>query len=688
MKHALLLAILLSTFHLNAQDQVIDSAEVVLRVNSIRKILGREKDKLHDSIVADYYLQLADYAALNYDFRHAVQLCDSILTEQKGLSFKKRKSVEEQKANYLRESGKSDEGMKILLKILGEFEDKGMYAESAEINKRIGIIFLKSGDLMNAEYHLNESVEHARRSGDFETEGYALMSLGNRYKAEDRFEEAENHYNQSIAIAKEYNIKRLLAGNYNNYGSLLRKMDKLDQSMEYYKKAVAINRETGNDLWLSYNYNNLGNIYEARKNYSEALRHFFLSLEIKEKLDDERGMVQTYLNVASVYEKLGNFEKAYEYQKKHKTLNDKLAEQDKISQTRRLAAEFQSEKREAKILQLNMQDELNKQVLKSQEEKISYQNFIAWVLGIGIFLVLIIALLLWRTTVSRKRINEQLRQKNVQIDKQHNEIISSINYARRIQNSILPGSNKLKGLLNQYAILFRPKDIISGDFYVCDQSGSKTIFGVVDCTGHGVPGAMVSIVASTHINKALHGYGLHDPAEILTKLNEEIPDALSAQDASVNDGMDMGLCELDPGKMTLRFAGARHDCWILNSTNAITHRRLDGLNHNLFEENEYTLLELNGDRSGIGKSTAKVEFHTQEVELMRGDTIILTSDGYKDQFGGPRNKKFKLTKMRSLILSLAHLSPDQIVNALDSSLQDWMGTEEQVDDICVFVVRI
>lgn len=688
MKHALLVAILLSTFHLSAQDQSIDSAEVVLRVNSIRQILGREKGKLHDSIVADYYLQLADYAAMNYDFRHAVRICDSVLNEQSDLSFKKRKSIEEQKANYLRESGKSDEGMKILLKILGEFEDKGMYQESAEINKRIGIIFLKSSDLMNAEYHLMESIDHARKCGDVETEGYSNMSLGNRYKAENRFEEAQRHYNRSISIAKEYNIKRLLAGNYNNYGSLLRKMDKLDQSMEYYKKAVAINKEIGNDKWLSYNYNNLGNVYEARKNYSEALRYLTLSMEIKKKLKDDRGMVQTFRNISGVYEKLGNYQKAYEFQKKYVTLSDSLTEQDKISQTRRLAAEFQSEKREAKIVQLNMQDELNQQVLRSQEERISHQNFLAWVLAIGIFLVLIIALMLWRTTLSRKRINEELREKNAQIDSQHNEIISSINYARRIQNSILPGSSKLKELLNQYAILFRPKDIISGDFYVCDQSGMKTIFGVVDCTGHGVPGAMVSIVASTHINKALHGYGLHDPAEILTKLNEEIPNALSAQDASVNDGMDMGLCELDRGKMTLRFAGAKHDCWILNSTNAITHRNLDGLNHGLFEENEYTLLELNGDRRGIGKSTEKVQFNAQEVELMRGDTIILTSDGYKDQFGGPKNKKFKLTEMRRLILSLAHLSPDQIVNALDSTIQDWMGDEEQIDDICVFVVRV
>ncbi|MCR9172777.1 MAG: SpoIIE family protein phosphatase [bacterium] len=690
MKRCLLLTLFLflaaSSFSQSSAE--LDSAEIALRKKSITDILARERGKMHDSVAADYYIQLAEYASDEYDYKLAISYCDSALVNEKQLSFETRIDLIETKATYLRSSGKTGEGIKLLLGVLKELEAKKRYDLSAGLNRRIGTIYLKMDDLATAEYHLNASIRHAQIAKDLETEGFARMSLGNRYKKEKLFNKAEEQYNLSISIGKELGNKRMLAGNYNNFGSLLRLQKKNAESRKYYLKAVEMNKASGNDKWLSYNYNNLGNLSNDEKKYQEALSFFLQSIEIKDRIGDVRGKVYTLSNIASAYESLGNYKEAYSYQKEYSVLLDSVARMDNIADNKKLAAQFQAEKREDRIRQLALQDKYNQNKIDNQKEQLSYQNTIAWILSIGIILVFIIAILLWRTTVNRKRINAELMEKNAQIDRQHREILDSINYASRIQNSILPGNEQRTALLPDHAILFKPKDIISGDFYICDKSEDQVFFGTVDCTGHGVPGAMVSLVASSHINKTIHEYELTDPGEILTRLNAEIPNALNGSDESINDGMDMAICALNRGTMRLTFAGAYQNCWILSSKDSLEKRMSKDLRAELYHESDYGILELKGERRGIGRSTISGPFISQSFELAKGDVILLSSDGYQDQFGGPRNKKFMVKELRNLVLSQAGSSPIQIVNTLDTTLREWMDKTDQVDDVCVFVVRV
>lgn len=686
----LLLLVLIVFFSQNifCQADNPELSKVASRKNAIQHILKSEKTKLADSVVASYYLELAELDASEFDYGASVLYCDSILKGFPKLDFYKRMGIEEQKALYLRELGKTEQAMEIFLRILRAFEDRKDFRESADLNKRIGIIFLKMDDWKNAEYHLKESVDYARKVGDKEIEGYALMSLGNRFKGENKYKEAENYYKESIAIAKAQNIQRLLAGNYNNYGSLMRMMNKYGRALEFFKLAVEINKATGNEQWLSYNYNNLGTLNQDQGNYSEALRYFSLSINLKEKLGDLRGKVQTLLNVAQVYEKLKNYQEACKFHRLYNELNDSVSKLDHSEQNKRLAAEFQSDKREAEIGKLSMQAKLNDQAIKSRDERISYQNFVAWILSIGVLIILVIAMLLWRTTISRKRINKQLIVKNAQIDLQHNEIIDSINYAKRIQNSILPVTEDMRAFLGDFALIYQPKDIVSGDFYVCEQAHGFTYFGTVDCTGHGVPGAMVSLVASSHLNRMLREFKLSEPGKILTQLNAEIPSALAKEDQSINDGMDMALCAMDQNRTQLHFAGAHQNCWIVNSKESLERRIHPNLHFDLHGSDARSILELKGDRQGIGKSSESTEFITQHFALEVGDIILLSSDGYRDQFGGPNNKKFKVSEMRRLLLESGAKNPEEIKSLLQSALHQWQGSEEQVDDICVLVVKI
>lgn len=689
---SLLLLLLFIVFNSNGQvndrlESILknDSIEIPAKISQIQQLIKAEKGLVNDTVMVEYYLKLSGLARKDQDFVSAIDYCDTLLDNYKKLGFDRTIKIEEFRARVYKASGQTDLAVAAYLSILSDYEDKGNFEESSRVNNTIGIIFLKMGEYESAEYHLLESVHHARKAGNKSIEASSLMSLGNRNKNEGRFEEAESYYKESIALCEKEGFKRLLAGNYNNIGSLFRMQGNKKKALYYFNLAVKMNLELGNERWLSYNYNNIGNLHNDQSQHKQALEYFFKSNEIKKRLNDPRGMYSTYLNIAATYDSIGNYEQAYNYYIRYSELKDSLEEVDKTLLNKKLAAEFQAEKREAQIIQLNMQGELDQKEIEARDERISYQNFLGWMMGFGIFLVIAIAVIIWRSALNRKKANIELVQKNEQIDAQHGEIIDSINYAKRIQNSILPSQEYLQQHLGNYGLLYKPKDIVSGDFYVCDATSNGLYFGAVDCTGHGVPGAMVSLVASAHLDKALHELNLVEPDAILNNLNEKIPSALNGGDSELNDGFDIALCRLDKTKSTLQFSGAHLNCWVLNSKDSITSRKSDGI---VYEYENCAILELKGQRRGIGMSMDNFNFSSNEIKLEKGDKILVSTDGYQDQFGGEKNKKFKVKEMRNLILKNGNSTPTDLVQKLDIALTQWQGDFDQVDDICIMIVEV
>ena len=665
-----------------------DSVEIPAKIAEIQQLIKLEKGKVNDTVIVEYYLKLSSLARKDQDFVSSIDYCDTLLENYKKLDFERLKKIEEFRARVYKASGQTDLAVAAYLSILSDYEDHGDFEESARINNKIGIIFLRMNELESAEYHLLESVQHAIKAGNKSTQASSLMSLGNRYKNEDKFEEAEKFYQESIAICQKEGFKRLLAGNYNNYGSLYRMQGNQKKALYYFNLAVKMNRELGNDRWLSYNYNNIGNLHNDQSEHNQALKYFFKSSEIKERLNDPYGLYSTYLNIAATYDSIGNYKLAHEYYISYTELKDSLNEVDKTLLNKKLAAEFQAEKREAEIIQLNMQSELSQQEIAARDERISYQNFLGWMMGIGIFLVILIAIVIWKSALNRKKANVELVEKNKQIDAQHGEIIDSINYAKRIQNSILPTDQKLTTSLGSFGLLYKPKDIVSGDFYVCEETTHGLYFGTVDCTGHGVPGAMVSLVSSAHINKALHELHLSKTGDVLNALNQKIPSALNGGDSDLNDGFDIALCRLNKDKTSLQFSGAHLNCWVLNDKQSIASRNASTSTELIYESENHSILELKGQRRGIGKSVDDFTFTSSDFKLEKGDKILISTDGYQDQFGGDKNKKFKVKEMRNLILKNANLSPNELISTLDTALMQWQGDYDQVDDICIMIVEI
>jgi serine phosphatase RsbU (regulator of sigma subunit) len=262
-----------------------------------------------------------------------------------------------------------------------------------------------------------------------------------------------------------------------------------------------------------------------------------------------------------------------------------------------------------------------------------------------------------------------IRHQKEEVEEKNREILDSITYAKRIQSAILPPPRVVKGFLKNSFVLYLPKDIVAGDFYWMDGIDDCVYFAACDCTGHGVPGAMVSVVCNTALNRSLHEYELREPGKIFDKTRDLVIDNFSQSDDDVNDGMDASLCVLNIQNGILQWSGANNPLWIYRAATK-------------------EIEETKADKQPIGKSDDPKSFATREFQLNPGDIIYLFTDGYADQFGGEKGKKLTRARFRELLLSIASLDMEKQREALLKFHDEYRGNQEQIDDICVMGVRV
>ncbi len=266
--------------------------------------------------------------------------------------------------------------------------------------------------------------------------------------------------------------------------------------------------------------------------------------------------------------------------------------------------------------------------------------------------------------------NEIEKQKS-KIEEKNKDITDSIKYAYRIQNAILPPDYLVKRLIPDSFILYKPKDVVSGDFYFVSEFHDKIVFSAVDCTGHGVPGALMSVVGYNWLVQGVREPKINTPGKLLSFLDEGVNDTLrqTADESGVKDSMDLAVCTIDYKTNTIMYAGAYNPCYYIHNGE---------------------LIEIKADKLPIGVNVdGVVDIYTDHtIKLDKGDTIYIFSDGYADQFGGPKNKKFKYRQLKEKIMKIQHLPMNEQKDFLNKTLTDWQGNEEQIDDILVIGVRI
>lgn len=290
-----------------------------------------------------------------------------------------------------------------------------------------------------------------------------------------------------------------------------------------------------------------------------------------------------------------------------------------------------------------------------------------------------------------ERQNSSLTKANTDIAQRNKNITDSIKYAKRIQQAILPDDKFIKHYLPDSFIFYKPKDIVSGDFYwVHHTADNKFLIAAVDCTGHGVPGAFVSIVGNNNLMRVVNEFGLSKPGEVLDKLNILVEETLRQSDVTeVKDGMDITLCMIDFDKHEVSYAGANNPMYVVRK------KENSALQNNFGEQfvvaasnKQYHLYEVKGDKQPIGIYDSRKPFKTHTFKLQPGDSFYLFSDGYADQFGGPRGKKFLYKPLKELFLSMQGRTMEEQLYVLQTTIEDWQGNLEQIDDMCVVGFRV
>lgn len=577
--------------------------------------------------------------------------------------------------------------------------------------------------------------------------------LGSLTKGLEEYDLALEYYNLSDTYMEKVDtslMEVVLAqlSNDKNRGVIYRNRQDYEKAIYYLEKSLKKSILEQSKRWMAINYNSLALVYELRGDIEKAIDYFGRSLELKRELNHNLGVITTLTNLGNLYRQQGNFNKAMdflkeadslaigrtelvrkagvkrvfsllhsdlkEYEKAYKDLSiynelmDSAQYEEKAKLLRELDAKYKN--KAFQVEQDKLKAELEAADLREKNKTAQLKEQKNYIIFGGAFgsILLLLVLVVVRSNIRSKKANAKLNHKNHQITTKNKrieeqsgqlklknkEILDSISYAKRIQQAILPPLKLVRSFLNDSFVLYLPKDIVAGDFYWMEPLDNKIIFAAADCTGHGVPGAMVSVICNNGLNRSVREFGLTKPSEILDKTREIVIQEFEKSEDEVNDGMDVSLVSLhvtDNEQTKIEYAGANNPLWIIRKGKF--EESLISSNK-VYQDptNTYSLLEIKADKQPIGKYAVKNPYINRVLSLEKGDTVYLFSDGYVDQFGktskSKPDKKFKPNNFRDLLFSIQEETLPSQKNILFETFEEWKGGLEQVDDVCVIGVRL
>ncbi|MGZ4059169.1 MAG: tetratricopeptide repeat protein [Bacteroidia bacterium] len=535
------------------------------------------------------------------------------------------------------------------------------------------------------------------------------------------YAKAYEYYKKCEAIQLIIHSTGGLASTYNNLGLLFSEKKEPAKSLDYFEKALKYNEENKNERGIATACENIGLHYlEYDKDAVSALNHFHRSVGIWRKMKDINSVAITLDYIVSalmtenkykecldtanlslklatqagsifsikqaheklymIYEKLNDIPDAHTHYKQFIVFRDSLKNDDQLREITQMQMtyEFDKQREVEKLKQELKQNELS--------DKISKQKNIIFYFIIILLIVLISGVFVWRSYRINKAARKRIAFQNNLLEEQNKNIVDSIKYAKHIQEAILPPNEILKELLPENFIVYKPKDIVSGDFYWVKEKDEKIYIAVVDCTGHGVPGAFMSIVGRNGLTEALNN--LIDPtaAGILDFLNDYVNDTLNQtiEHSTIRDGMDIALCVIDKKNKSVQYAGANNPLWIIRSA------PISGEEEKTPYGNDKRGVEYKPDKQPIGNfiGDVSVPFSYKDIQFNKGDIFYLFTDGFADQFGGEKGKKFKYRQLYEKLLAIHQESMESQKCILDKIFDDWKGNLEQIDDVCIIGLRL
>jgi serine phosphatase RsbU (regulator of sigma subunit) len=558
------------------------------------------------------------------------------------------------------------------LKIFEELDDKNGIASTLNL---IGIIYNNWGEYKLGLVYFRNSLKIYKEISDKHQReiGFAYGNIATSYSYLQKNDTALMYYAKEIQIIEKYGNEMDLGNPYFNIGTIYDTGDQLDSALFYFYKSLVIYKKYGDKSGISANLNHIGSVYLEIGNTNLSIKYFNQSLGIAKESGYAAKIMDAASGLYKAYKIKGNSSKALEMHELYVTMHDSIKSDENrkavLSQEYRYAYEKKAATDSIRAVEAK---KITDAQITAQQAQLENEQLQRYALYGGVFMLLIFGGFIYnRFRVSQQQKQEieaqkqEVEKQKALVDRKNEEITDSIIYAKRIQGAILPPGRVVKEYLKDSFIIYKPKDVVAGDFYWMKKKDGFILFAAADCTGHGVPGAMVSVVCSNSLNRSVREYGLTEPGLILDIARNIVVREFEKSDKNVQDGMDIALCSIKDNK--LQYSGANIPLWI-------------------YRKGE--LMETKANKQPIGKFDNPRPFTTHNFELQEGDTLYLLSDGFVDQFGGERGKKFKVKALKDLLLSIQDMTMDEQKTFIDNVFEKWRGNLEQVDDVCFIGVRV
>lgn len=630
------------------------------QTDSLMNLLSKDiPDTTRVNVLNDLAKKFLDLPDSSYSFASIALELGKKIDYKKGLArtYSRMGEIYNAKGNY-------DLALKNLQESCKIYDELGNKKLMNVVMNSIGNTYLGNNDTAKALDAFRKCYQIGLETDDTYALALASFGIGNIFGTKGQVDSAMKYLNYALpAFGKQKNVYGE-GMTYTLIGQLLNSEKKYSESLQSLNKALDLFNGIDQMYGLGVVFQSLGKTYYDSGDTKNALKNYLEAFDIHLKRNAYDNLKETCRDISIVYKDIEDYKSSLVYHELYMIYKDSVFNEQSRKQLLEIETQYQTENKEKEIQLKNL-------ALAKSDADIKSRTIYLYIF-IGVSCVfLIMAYFVYREYKQKKIANIRiLKQKDI-IEAKNKNITDSIRYAQYIQGSILPDDDMTYSLLRESFVLYRPKDIVSGDFYWIVSSDAYVYAAVVDCTGHGVPGAFMSMVGYNALNNAVKHLKNPGTAEVLSFLQQEVHELFrhNYNSSTVRDGMDISLVRIDRKNMMLQFSGANNPvCYIRNKQ----------------------FVECKGDKIAISahNENKNVVFTQHEIELQKSDAIYLFSDGYIDQFGGPKGKKFKYKQFQELLLSASHLPMNEQKKLFAKTLKHWQGDLDQIDDILVIGFRV
>lgn len=671
------------------------------KIDSLQNLLG--DDRADTSRV-----NLMNKLAFEYAFQDPIK-CKNLA--ERALSLAQKLRYESGRAFALKNLGVSymlrssyDQALEYFLSSLKVYEEIKDLSGQAKLLNNAGMVYIYLNQYQKALDYNFQSIKINEKLKNTKGIAYSYDNVGKIYTLQKDYFKARMFYNDALKLLNKLKDDKGTSAVLRGLGEIEIETKQYDKALELLGQSLNIDRRILNKNGMALTFLQITRAYFYKGKFGEATEFLKEALKISQTIGAKRSELDAYALYSEILQKQREFEQALRYYQRYTDLKDSLFSAEKQTIIKTKQEQYDREKQARENAEL-------KQSQQKIENQYRIQQTISIAAIISLLLILGLVYVMYRSNRHNSEVNkllkeqrqdllrqkQDLEQKNEEIESQRDsisfqnkQITDSIRYAQNIQQAMLPFHDRIARGFRDFFVLFRPRDLVSGDFYwyaevdkgapisperldeLLDPNfkpATLQIIAAVDCTGHGVPGAFMSMIGHNLLNEIVNIRKITSPEKILHSLHLDIRRALKQDKTGNDDGMDVSICVIDRQSKVLQFAGAKHPLIIIQNDQ---------------------LREIRGTKKSIGgfQKEAKRVFKRHDIDISQATSIYLFSDGYSDQLGGEKRKKFMRQRLRELIDRYHYLSMREQQEKLNQAIDDWMGANSQVDDILVIGLNL